>query len=323
MQKKRPEEKPRTHTIEKSPLFRIPTLGALCRILKVKSPASFLDLEFQLKNNPNLYYLVERRGKRDIQAPGGVLKAIQSRLFRILARIEVPAYLVSGKKGLSYVDNAKVHQRNGLFMLSLDIKKFFSSCRRHRILQFFLYRLQTASDIANLLANLCCYQGMRLPLGSPVSQVLSFLAYESMFNTLADFASRLGLTFTVYIDDLCFSSQNRIPLDLHWEVNKILNSYGLRIHWKKIQYRPCGQPKEITGCVVTGSQELKAPCSLKTKTVAAVHRFKNVEETEAAGLTALGLINAVRQIVPDAFEQSRIQIRSRLKKLREAGGKAQ
>jgi hypothetical protein len=103
----------------------------------------------------------------------------------LFSRPETPGFLISSQTGLSHVDNARIHQAANLSILSLDITKFFARTRHSSVLRFFLYRLQIAPDLAHLLANLCCYQGKRLPLGSPISQSLAFWAHESMFHEIA------------------------------------------------------------------------------------------------------------------------------------------
>ena len=305
-----------TYFLEQSPLYRIPTLNAIGKLLSPEAPNLLTHVEEQLRGTPRSYYKVWTKKGREIQEPRDHLKRIQRRIFALLSRIKLPEYLYSARKGRSYIDNAEAHVQAGDYALSLDIRKFYASSKRNFVLRFFLHRLQTASDIANLLANLCCYSFEKIPTGSSVSQILAFWAYEPMFDELQELATKHGAKLSIYVDDLSFSSLSPIPATFHLEVQKILNSYQLRINWKKISYSPASQPKEITGCVITADHRLTAPSKLKIKAIKAIHEFKSSRKASAkVGRTALGLINSLRQIEPGTFEQSKIQVQKKLKHL--------
>jgi hypothetical protein len=306
------------YSLEQSPLFQMGTLGTLGRLLKLDSPRVLLELERQNKISPERFYHRHPVGKRDVQALRGRLGIIHRRLYGLLSRLATPPYLTSSQSGLSYVDNARIHQNPNLSVLSLDITKFFARTRHSAVLRFFLHRLQMATDLAHLLANLCCYQGKRLPLGSPISQPMAFWANESMFREIAAYAEERDLTLSIYIDDLAISSKSPLSKECHRDIQAILNAHGMTIHWRKIRYRPAGQPKVITGCLVTSAGELDAPAELKKKTLFAVRRFRS-HPTVVNGERALGLVHAVRAIVPDAFEKERAELRADLRRLRETG----
>ena len=51
-------------------------------------------------------------GERVVTAPTTYLKTTQRSLYNLMSRIEKPDWLISGCKGKSYIDNAKLHQKN-------------------------------------------------------------------------------------------------------------------------------------------------------------------------------------------------------------------
>jgi hypothetical protein len=89
----------------------------------------------------------------------------------------------------------------------------------------------------------------------------------------------------------------------------------MTIHWGKIHYRPAGQPKEITGCHITGEGKLQAPQELTARTMLAIRRFRAAPSLRAGG-RALGMIQAVRAIVPGAFEKDGLALKLRLRQMR-------
>jgi hypothetical protein len=58
--------------------------------------------------------------KRKISAPDYNLKLIQSRILRLIEKIERPNWLMSGEKGKCYIHNGEAHQ-NSDYVLTMDI----------------------------------------------------------------------------------------------------------------------------------------------------------------------------------------------------------
>lgn len=73
-------------------------------------------------------------------------------LHKKLSIINTPNWHFS-KKGKSYIDNALYHIQND-YMLTLDISKFFPNTHREQVYQFFYNKLETSSDVAEILTNM-------------------------------------------------------------------------------------------------------------------------------------------------------------------------
>src|SRR3989338_9167659 len=94
----------KNYPIDRSPLFRLRNKRKFAMLLKLP-----LKKIRSLCSDDNYYeYPEEKNGNvRLIQAPKANLKNIQKNFTNILSRIETPEWIVSGKKGMSYIDNAK------------------------------------------------------------------------------------------------------------------------------------------------------------------------------------------------------------------------
>lgn len=99
-------------------------------------------------------YIDNSKGKpRLIEPPNPILKNMQTRLKNILSTINIPNNVFSGIKGRSYVQNAQWHKGNKV-VYKVDLTAFFPSISRERVYSFFKEKLETSSDVAELLTNI-------------------------------------------------------------------------------------------------------------------------------------------------------------------------
>lgn len=170
--------------------------------------------------------------KREITAPDKTLKAIQRRILYLLQRVIRPEWLISGEKQKCYIDNGKAHL-NGKYVLTIDIKKFYDNCTREPVYQFFVQKLKTSPDVAEILTNIITYNG-GIPTGCPTSQIMAFYAYSDMFSEIFDLAKQHGCKFTLYVDDMTFSSKE--PFSSHQlsqMIDRVLRKYGHKPKYPK------------------------------------------------------------------------------------------
>jgi len=171
-----------------------------------------------------------------------LLKKTQKRLTDLLSRIELPEYLHSARKGHSYKTNALQHTF-GHSLARIDIKKFYESTYISYVQRYFSEVLCCVPDVAHQLADISTF-GKRLPTGSPLSPLLSFLAYQPMFDELYKLAREMELTMTVYVDDVVVSGPGVASRFIE-PASKIIARYGLRAH--KFSTSSAGSPLVITG----------------------------------------------------------------------------
>lgn len=234
----------KAHALNQSPFFKLYSVPRLCRILGITRG----QLDHLVKSGSN-YHVFEKvtRGKtRVIEAPKPMLASVHSRIFKLLARIQTPAYLHSGVRGRSYLTNATSHDgRQAGF--KLDIKSFYPSTSFDHVYQAFRAQFLCSRPVAKLLASLATIDG-HLPTGSSLSQCMAFFAHQAMFDHIDHVVRDFGGQLTVYVDDLYVS----VPIVKRWQVKrvcKIIESQGLEWHKERV-YR-AGKPKTVTGVVIS------------------------------------------------------------------------
>lgn len=247
--------------------------------------------------------------KREITAPDKTLKAVQRRILCLLQRVIRPDWLISGEKQKCYIDNGKAHL-DGRYVLTVDIKKFYDNCTREPVYQFFVQKMKTSPDVAEILTNITTYNG-GIPTGCPTSQIMAFYAYADMFSEIYNLAKKCGCKFTLYVDDMTFSSKEPFsPNRLRQMVDCVLRKYGHKPKYPKVKYYGPSDYKPITGTIVTPKQSLVVPNGLQEtiyNTFQAVKPFIGAEtcsEEEAKRILSLkGQIQAARNIEQGKFPE--------------------
>ena len=249
--------------------------------------------------------------KREITAPDKTLKAIQRRILYLLHRVTLDRVFISGEKQKCYIDNGKAHL-NGKYVLTIDIKKFYDNCTREPVYQFFTQKLKTSPDVAEILTNIITYNG-GIPTGCPTSQIMVFYAYSDMFSEIFDLAKRHGCKFTLYVDDMTFSSKEPFsPHQLSQMIDRVLRKYGHKPKYPKVKYYGPSDYKPITGTVVTPEHSLAVPNGLQKtiydafQTVKPLIGVETCSEEDARQILSLkGQIQAACNIEDGKFPEIR------------------
>src|ERR1043165_3960185 len=156
---------------------------------------------YRVKRQPK-----RRGGFRVIHVPQAPLRRIQKWIFRsILAEFKHQTPAHGFVRGRSIVTNAALHQ-NKRVVMCVDIEDFFPSIKFRTVRKAF-QRLGYPYSVAVDLANLCTLQGA-LPQGTSTSPALVNLACTNLDKRLTGLARSLGHTYSRYVDDLVFSSDD-------------------------------------------------------------------------------------------------------------------
>ena len=182
---------------------------------------------------------------RELNVPIKKLKYIQSKILNnILYKINLPLYFFGGIKKKDAVLNARYHQGNKFFFLT-DLKDFFPSINYSSV-ELALRKEGFYPDVARLITRLCT-KGGAIPQGCPTSSFLSSLVlYHNCGDLFKKYISK-GLTVSIYVDDITFSS----PIDFKQYTEEILEeirSRGLKINFDKTNYCTCNPV--VTGIIV-------------------------------------------------------------------------
>ena len=284
----------------KSPLYCISRKRDLNQLIRIKAHNT---------NNYNVQYkpyIEQRPKKRLIEAPKSELKSIQKRIKKYLDCLDYPDNVFSGIKSRSYIDNAYYHIESNYFF-KMDLSKFFPNTNREKVYKFYSNKMKMKNDIAAIMCDLSTVdltsimtkdvedfikeKGIRhinhLPSGSPISSILSYLANIDMFNELEGLAKRNNCIVSYYVDDIIFSSKNKISKSIVKDAERIITKYGQIVNIQKSKSYITKDYKKITGCVIY-NHELLIPNKTKYK----ISNFlKQDNYTQKEINSILGLIN--------------------------------
>lgn len=285
------------YPIEKSPLYRMRNRRKLAVLLGL--PKDYFSHKWQHE-----YYEFSKPkpngdGERHFTVPTEELKLIQKLLSRLLMRIETPDWVMSGKKYSSYITNAEKHIQNP-FVKTMDISQFYDSVQRKHIYKMFKETFKMAEDIAWIMTDLVTYKGI-LPTGSPSSQLVVYWTYSDMFAGINRIANDKGCLFSLYVDDMTFSSKMPISQEMRIAVAEQLKKNGLKAKNSKDHYYQADKMKVVTGVGLKDGKKIV----LNSKRKAILEQYQKCKETrnlyEIEKLK--GMLCSQRQIEQDIFPE--------------------
>lgn len=195
-------------------------------------------------------------GLRSISSPYPSLKECQRWIAnQIVARLPLHTSATAYRPKSSIISNVEPHLAAGVQLLVVDIKDFFPSISKKRLIGWFS-ALGYNYEVSVALASLCCLDG-HLPQGSPASPHLSNAICTTLDRRLAGIASNFDLSYTRYADDICFSGPEIPPVVLTLvgtavkESGFVLNPNKTRVH------APSASSKIVTGInIASGTARL-------------------------------------------------------------------
>lgn len=195
-------------------------------------------------------------GLRNISSPYPSLKECQRWIAtQIVGRLPLHASATAYRAGSSIVSNVTPHLATDSHLLVVDLKDFFPSISKKRLIGWFS-ALGYNFEVSIALASLCCLDG-HLPQGSPASPHLSNAICSFLDRRLAGVASKFDLTYTRYADDICFSGKYIPPavLDL---VDTAVSESGFTLNPEKTRaLMPSATSKILTGInIASGAARL-------------------------------------------------------------------
>jgi retron-type reverse transcriptase len=227
-----------------------------------------------LIDNKEKYYISyairKKNGKkRYIDAPQGLLKAIQNRiLYRILYKYRPHPIAHGFTTNRSPVSNAKEHIGSKT-VITVDLLNFFNSIKYPLVKNMINYLFEkrrpydvTVDDELNILTELVTYRAM-IPQGAPTSPALSNLILLGMDKDLSQFAKNRHLKVTRYCDDITMSTKEKNAGSFYdnrrhiTSIRSIVRKYGLLINNKKTRVRHYHKRQVVTGIVV--NEKLNVP----------------------------------------------------------------
>lgn len=190
--------------------FNFLTARSILRVIfkanYLKSTGESLYHEFKIKS---------KNGKvRDIVAPNEDLKvelqSLNSVFQYIFDKINID-FQVAYKKGKNILDNANIH-KDKKFVYNVDLKDFYPSCKRDLVekqLNFFFKNSFNGEVTQSEFMDIVLHNGA-LFIGSPISGTLANVIISKAANYIKNIATKFGMEFSVYADDMTFSSDRYI-----------------------------------------------------------------------------------------------------------------
>lgn len=251
------------------------------------------------------YELPKRSGgKRLISAPAVVLKTSQRALLKLLYAEGFSDQAMGFVPGRSIKDNAAVHVGKKI-VVNADIKGFFPSTE-YKLVYSLSRKLcnGSLSPLAcRLFSEICCHNG-HLATGAPTSPAVSNLIMRGFDKALSGIATKLGVSYTRYADDLTFSGDSATVWMLR-PVIKHLRNLGYELDPKKTNIFRKGRRQTVTGAVVNEKVNLARPLR-KMLRAAVDHRIKGKEPffqgkplTDAA---LNGYLSYLKMLSPESAE---------------------
>lgn len=310
--------KSKLYPIERSPLFELSNKNRLADLLAITRRELNAIAFFPV------YYVFDHRenGKvRRIEDPNPRLKHVQKKLNRLLSKIETPSFLMSGKKGRSFVDNAAAH-KGGKHIIKVDIQSFYRSARREYVFRAFKNIFRMSEDVAWVITDLVTYDEF-LPTGAPTSQQIAYWAYAPMFHRLHRLAESQSTNMSLYVDDLTFSGCAPFGGGFVDTIQEILSSVGLRLNPGKTCSYKSKEFKFVTGCAISASGDLRV-ANKQRKKIYDLLQGRDIRDLDRSTTDRLlGLLSSARQVERYFYENMYMRSRKHQRALRAEAKTAQ
>lgn len=265
------------------------------------------DYLIELAAQKDSYYkpfIDEQTGKkpRKIDQPTGELLRVQTKIRdRLLDLIPLSGIVFGAVEGKCTKMSAEVHLKKDV-VVKLDLRDCFHSSKARRVKQLFVKRFGFSDGVANLLTELCTFEG-HVPVGSTMSSTLVNLILNPLWERIDKYRKAHGLGASTWIDDLAFSGKSA---ERHISaIKKMINGYGYRISWNKKEIQRSNQPQAVNGGGVN-SNKVTLP---KKKRLEIVKTLKS----DPCSDSSLGKLAYAKSISPSQGKQlEKIHLRSKL-----------
>lgn len=270
--------------MNKFPLYNYKSINKLSQFLNFKEKKDFNkflnDIKIDSKSFYKIYTLKSKKNRKVFEC-NTFLKKIHSKIRNCFNRLDTPDYLFSGVKKKSYIDNAKYHRDSKSFYI-VDISKFYPSISKEKISKNLVSSFNQSYNVADAISDIITiqFEGKRfLVTGSPLSQIVAYFINKPMFDKIQKISKKYNVKFTVYVDDLTFSSKSNIPSKFKYEIKNIIEYYQYNYSIEKLQSKSLHEnTKEypiVTGVSIKCDSILDLPIKRKEYLFTFIESFLN------------------------------------------------
>ncbi len=195
---------------------------------------------------------------RQIRESLGILKRIQKIITtQILSSVTLPSNIHGGVKSKSNITNAKSH-KGKKYKFCTDLQNFFPSITPLHVAEC-LKRNDFEPTWVRLITRLTTYKH-EVPQGAPTSTHIANLVFLETDKLLIAFCYQHRITYTRFVDDLTFSSDQNFEDHLQSIVRIILSS-GFNISYRKTKY----QANQLITGIYPFNNYIEVPDKIKMK----------------------------------------------------------
>jgi RNA-directed DNA polymerase len=196
--------------------------------------------------------------ERTLRPSQNELKKIQANIKdKIFGSIQFPENVHGGVKQRSNISNAKSHQGRK-YQFTTDLQEFYPNITPQRVYDSFL-GLGFSSHFSHWLTKLTTWK-YELPQGAPTSPVIANIVFLGTDFELISLCEHYGITYTRYVDDLTFSSQQDFKNVLD-DILQIITKNNFKLNYRKTRYKG---NQTITGIEVF-LNKIDAPETIRKK----------------------------------------------------------
>lgn len=245
-------------------------------------------------------------------------QVVLTKKIRGQEQVSVIHYLHSSVKKRSYETNASEHLGDK-YVFMIDIKDFYPSVTREKLFDFFRIYFKLNSDIAMFYSvfSTCKNNNGKYVLAQGLSQssILAYLVNHTLFDYIYELASKYGITMTLYVDDLVFSSTKQISQEFIDKLFGLFKRNDMSIKKSKIHSIRDTKAKKITGVYIKGNkskvpnrkhEEFEVQYNFLSEEISNINTFQDYFDFYNIYLKFYGnyqFIKTVEKRVPNKFEQ--------------------
>lgn len=277
-------------------LYNCKSLNKLKSYLNIEDDKYFKSLKTDLSENSFKFFRKFEKNERELFRCNTKITQIHERLIKLF-NIEKSEYLKSGVKKESHITNALAHKDSNFFLL-VDIKGFYPSTTKSKIKKQLIMTYQQSSNVAEFISNAVTVHQKKandnraLVTGSVLSQYFAYVINKKMFDELYELSKLNDVIFTVYVDDISFSSKKVLTYKFHQQVYNIIKRYGYTVHNGKVYRGKINNKSKITGIHIT-----KYGFRLLKKHKEKIKDLKNKTDIKSKK-SLLGMLNFAIQVNP-------------------------
>ncbi|MDK1895509.1 reverse transcriptase family protein [Klebsiella sp. K4-172] len=208
-------------------------------------------------NNKNKFFkkvpVIRNNKKRMTYKVIGELSTIHESIKKhVFSNVVLPNYITGGRKGISYIDDCRMHCDKSI-IIQEDIKDFFPSITEELIKKAFQYYMNFSPEVSMLLAKISTLEGS-LVQGTTLSTDIANLIFLEEEVALSHEIQNMGGVYTRYVDDITIGFKNEITNADITKVKKMVGTIiiksGLRLNKRKSKIMRDGQTKIVHGVKV-------------------------------------------------------------------------